>query len=40
MIKITMIKNCYHVRHIQIILKILKNIRNIVEVAVKVQKRN
>ena len=38
--KTTMIKNCYHVRHIQVILKIMKNITNVVEVAVKVQKRN
>ena len=40
MMKTTMIKNCYHVRHIQVILKIMKNIRNIVEVAVKVEKSN
>ena len=33
-------KNCYQVWHIQVIIKILKNIRNIVELAVKVEKNN
>ena len=31
-------KNCYRVWHIQAIIKILKNITNIVELAVKVTK--
>ena len=33
-------KNCYQVSHIQIITTILKNVTNIVEPAVKVEKNN
>ena len=40
MIKTYNSKNCYQVWHSQIITKILKNVQNVVELAVKVEKSN